>query len=184
MANRAFLTLLGLLLLVPLGCGGGDDSNTDTTRKTGIGGVVVDGNPYSETNYYQKASPLPPGRANARVFVYVGDGVNVRQVAEGRSGSDGRFFIPLQPGGYRIHAQRPGTESDSPFAPSLSADGFSPSDVCSTGDIVTVTDTQNAEIALGYADCNNLSFAGLLGYLSTDGGGRASYDDSTKEEIK
>ena len=180
MANRVFLTLLGLLCLAPLGCGGSEDNSTDTTRTTGIGGIVVDGNPYKETNYYQQASPLPPGRANARVFVFVGDGVNVRQLAEGRSDSDGRFFIAVPPGvGYRIYAERPGTASDSPFAPICPPGSFcSPDDVCSTGDLVTVTETQNAEIALGYANCNNLAGAGLLNYLSSDDG-RLDYQPTT-----
>ena len=156
MANRAYLTLLGLLLFVPLGCGGNNDTTTDTTRKTGIGGIVVDGNPYNESNYYQRATTLPPGRANAKVVVYDRSVFPPTRIAEATSGSDGRFFVPLPPGSYAIFPDVPASVTD----PSI----------CEAGNEATVATEINGEVVLGHANCDKLQVTGQYDFLISDDG--------------
>ena len=112
MKTRLFLALLGILLFVPAGCGG----NAKDEGRATLRGVVVDGNPYTNTadldGYCATSSagcsykaPLPAIVAGAEVAFYQMEGVpydSGKGVLRVQTDSAGRFAVSLPPGLYRI----------------------------------------------------------------------------------
>ncbi len=152
MFNHILIVFFLLALSVTPGCGGGDngDSNTVDTR-TGIGGVVVDGSPYQEPYYLREASPLPPVRPNAKVFVVERATGRLERVAETTADGEGRFFVALPPGRYSVYTELPLSVTDPPY--------------CATGEVVEVITNQMTGVALGHASCMGLSLSGRADYL-------------------
>ncbi len=152
MFKRILIVFFLLALSVMPGCGGGDDGGSTGDTRTGIGGVVVDGSPYNESDYYlSEASPLPPVRPNAKVFVVERATGRLERVAETTADGEGRFFVPLPPGRYSVYTE---------LSPSNTYPLY-----CATGEVVEVVSNQQARVALGHANCMGLSLSGRYDYL-------------------
>ncbi len=94
MKNRLFLTLLGLLLLAPLGCGSGSNDST-TNQKTGYRGVVQEILPSGEI------IRRPGAVVGAAEEYFAGDSTSYGgEVARTVADANGEFFLALPPGRY------------------------------------------------------------------------------------
>ena len=155
MKTGLFLALLGILLFVPAGCGGG---NKDEGRAT-LRGVVVDGNPYSNTQDIvgtclstntacSYKDPLPSPIADADVRIYRSEGGlvgSIEQVANIKTDSAGRFAVTLPPGLYEVNTR------------SLSKEKID-AGYCASGGLLTLSKHQDRYIVIGNDLCANFAF--------------------------